>query len=147
MPSFIVNSEQAFSKTVGALRELWREHRYLKLSVKAGTTRSLPQNDIQFVWYGQMAMEDRQEDEQGHRRYCKLHHGVPILRSADEEWRQAYDRIIKPLAYELKLEAMDHWPVTSQMTKRQMTAYLEAVQKDYARKGIALEFPQGDKNE
>lgn len=145
MPAFIVNSEHSCAKLAVTLWDLWREHRYLKVNVKAGTSRSIPQNDIQFVWYGQMAMEDRQEDERGHRRYCKLHHGVPILRSSDEEWRHAYDRIIKPLPYELKLEAMDHWPVTSQMTKKQMTAYLEAVKKDYARRGITLEFPTGEK--
>jgi hypothetical protein len=139
---FIVNSEEALSRTFGELRELFRANRYLKLKATAGKKRSLNQNDLSHVWYEQMAREDRQEDARGHRRYCKLHHGVPILRAEDSDFREAYDAVIRPLAYELKLVAMDHWPVTSLMTKPQLSAYLEAVQADYGKRGVALEFPQ-----
>lgn len=70
------------------------------------------------------------------KRECKLCHGVPILRDADPEYRTAYDRVIKPLDYALKLEAMDFWPVTRLMRKSQKSAYLDEVQRQY---GVYLE--------
>lgn len=70
------------------------------------------------------------------KRECKLCHGVPILREADPEYRAAYDRVIKPLDYALKLEAMDFWPVTRLMRKGQKSAYLDEVQRQY---GVYLE--------
>lgn len=69
-------------------------------------------------------------------RECKLCHGVPILREADPAYRATYDRVIKPLDYALKLEAMDYWPVTRWMNKGQKSAYLDDVQRQY---GVYLE--------
>lgn len=142
MSEFIVNSEEALSRTFGELRELFRANRYLKLKATAGKKRSLNQNDLSHVWYEQMAREDRQDDARGHRRYCKLHHGVPILRAEDGDFRKFYDTALKRLPYEEKLEAMDFVPVTSLMTKPQLSAYLEAVRADYRKRGVLLEFPQ-----
>lgn len=136
-----IGSEIALQSLIGDLREAYRAHGFLRVTVKEGRKRSLSQNDISHAWYEQMAREDRQDDTQGHRRYCKLHHGVPILR-ADPDFREAYDAVIKPLAYELKLVAMDHWPVTSLMTKAQMSKYLEDVQEDYRKRGVRLQFPE-----
>lgn len=141
MTDFAAYSEIALQSLIGDLREAFRQHGAVRGRYTAGKKRSLNQNDISHVWYEQMAREDRQEDAAGHRRYCKLHHGVPILRAEDGDFREAYDAVIRPLAYELKLIAMDHWPVTSLMNKAQMTAYLEAVQADYGRRGVRLEFP------
>ena len=88
-----------------------------------------------------MAREDRQDDELGHKCYCKLHHGIPILRAEDAEFREFYDGALKGLAYEHKLQAMKYLPVTSLMTKDQLSKYLEAVQRDYATRGVYLQFP------
>jgi len=137
-----IGSEIALQSFIGELRESFRTHGFLRVTVKEGRKRSLNQNDISHAWYEQMAREDRQDDTQGHRRYCKLHHGVPILRADDADYREAYDAVIKPLSYELKLKAMDHWPVTSLMTKAQMTKYLENVQDDYRGRGVQLRFPE-----
>jgi len=141
MAEWIANSETALHKMLGDMRELWQQHKYLRVSAKAGSARSLPQNAIQHVWYTQMAMEDRQEDVRGHIRYCKWTHGVPILCADDPEYRAMCRRLLGPLDYECRLEAMDHFPVTRLMTKAQETSYLEAVQRDYGRRGVLLEFP------
>lgn len=141
MAEWIANSEPALQKMLGDLRELWREHKYLRVTAKAGKARSLPQNALQHAWYTQMAMEDRQEDLQGHTRYCKYTHGVPILCAADPDYRAMCSRLLGPLPYEHRLEAMDHFPVTRLFTKAQESAYLEAVRNDYQRRGVFLEFP------
>ena len=142
MTTLTVNSEMSLQSVIGDLREMFREHKYLKLSVRAGTARSLDQNAISHAWYQQLARELKEDDEQGWKSYCKLHHGVPILRSDDEEFREFYDCSLKRLTYEQKLVAMKYLPVTSLMTKPQLSKYLEALRDDFAGRGVRLEFPE-----
>lgn len=142
MSDWIANSEQSLQTMLGDLREEFRTAKYLKVKCTTGRKRSLNQNDISHAWYQQMAREDRQYDELGHKSYCKLHHGVPILRAEDSDFREAYDASIKNLTYEQKIVAMKLFPVTSLMTKAQLTAYLEAVKQDYETRGIYLMFPE-----
>ena len=104
-------------------------------------SRTGEQNALAFAWYAEVASAVQQESPRDVRRYCKLHHGVPIMRMQDEEFRDAYDVVIKPLAYELKLIAMDHWPVTSLMDTVQLSQYLDAIHDDYEKQGIDLEWP------
>lgn len=142
MSEAIVNSEVALQRAIGDLREDWKQHKFLRLKWTAGAKRSLDQNSIAHVWYEQVARELREDDALGVKCYAKLHHGVPILRAEDTDFRAVYDAVIRPLPYELKLEAMKHWPVTSLMTKPQLSAFLEAVQADYRSRGVFLEFPE-----
>ena len=142
MTAITVNSADTLSSLLGDIREMWNKHKYLRVSIKTGKDRSLPQNSITHAWYAQIARELREDSEMGWKCYCKLHHGVPILRLADEEFRATYDRVIKPLSYENKLEAMKVWPVSSLMTKAQLSEYAEAVQADFARRGVVLKFPE-----
>lgn len=142
MAESIINSEVALQRAIGDLREDWKRHRFLRLRWTAGSKRSLDQNAIGHAWYEQVARELREDDALGVKCYCKLHHGVPILRAEDADFRTTYDAVIRPLPYELKLKAMKHWPVTSLMTKAQQSAYLEAVQADYRGRGVSLEFPE-----
>lgn len=142
MPDWIANSEPALSKMLGDVRELWQQHKYLRVSAKTGRARSLPQNAIQHAWYTQMAIEDRSMSQQEHIRYCKYTHGLPILCAEDAEYRAMCKRLLGPLDYECRMEAMDHFPVTRLFTKAQESAYLEAVQRDYGRRGVRLEFPE-----
>ena len=140
MTTLLINSTESLQRTFGDLRDLFTQYKFLRLNIKAGTDRSLPQNAITFAWYGQIARELREDDAMGWRCYCKLHHGIPILRT-DDEFRASYDAVIKPLAYEKKLIAMKCWPVSSLMTKEQLSRYAEAVQADFRDKGVNLEFP------
>ena len=142
MTAWVINSESSLQSAIGELREMWNTYKYVKLNAKTGKSRSLDQNAISHAWYEQLARELREDDIVGWKCYCKLHHGVPILRAEDEEFREAYDAVIKRLTYEQKLIAMRHWPVTSIMTKQQLSKYLEAMQEDFARRGVRLEFPE-----
>lgn len=141
MSAWTVNSEMSLQAFIGDIRAMFQADKYIKVSAKAGKPRSLDQNAISHAWYEQLARELREESALGWKCYCKLHHGVPILRAEDEEFRTFYDGAIKRLTYEQKIEAMKFVPVTSIMTKPQKSAYLEAVQNDFAAKGVRLEFP------
>lgn len=138
MATHIINSDESAQRFIGVIRQEYAEHRFLRVSVRTGKDRSLPQNSFTHAWYAQIARELPEDDELGWKCYCKLHHGVPILRAEDEEFRETYDAVIKPLTYEQKLIAMRHWPVTSLMTRKQLTKYADAVQDDFAARGVTL---------
>lgn len=142
MSEYTINSETTLQSFLGELRDLFHKHKYLRLNVKTGQDRSLPQNSFTHAWYDQIARELREDDARGWKRYCKLHHGVPILRTEDAEFRAMYDGAIKALTYEQKLHVMDYMPVTSLMTKPQLSKYAEDVQADFDKRGVRLEFPK-----
>lgn len=117
----------------------YKQHGYLRISTAYGKDRSQEQNALSFRWYKIASLEEGDRTPEEVRKYCKLHFGVPILRADDESFCARYDEIIRPLAYELKLKAMDLLPVTSSMNTEQMSRYLNAVQMDFAGRGIILE--------
>ena len=142
MSDLIASSTESLQRALGDIRELYDQHHFLKISIKAGKARSLPQNAITHAWYGQIARELREDSELGWKCYCKLHHGVPILRAEDADFRESYDGAIKGLSYEQKLSVMKILPITSLMTKPQLSQYAEAVRDDFRARGVQLEFPQ-----
>ena len=106
-----------------------------------GRDRTMEQNKLQFLWAREAAEQrgDMTADEV--RCEWKLVWGVPILREQSPEYRDVYDAAIKPLPYDRKLKAMRFFPVTSEMKVRQMTAYLDAIQRECAENGIKLTDP------
>jgi hypothetical protein len=141
MEPLIVNSDPSLQDAFGRLREDYAQHRYLCVTWKTGKHRSLPQNDQDHVWYEQLARELREDDKRGWTRFCKLHFGVPIMRSEDADYRAAYDATIRTLSYDQKLIAMDHWPVTRLMTKKQIKQYQTDMQDFFrTRHGVELKY-------
>ena len=136
-----INSDQSLSSAIGELRDQFKSHRFLRVSIKTGKDRSLDQNSISHAWYEQISRELREETPLGVKNFCKQNYGVPILRAENEEFRQQYDTVLKPLSYDKKLLAMNFLPVTSLMTKDQLSQYLEAMQSAYANR-VKLEFPE-----
>lgn len=106
-----------------------------------GRDRTKDQNALQWLWATEAANQlgDRPADEV--QRTWKLVHGVPILREDSAEFRATYDRLIKPLSYEQKVEAMRFIEVTSILKVRQMVRFLDAVSQECAEAGIKLTDP------
>ena len=106
-----------------------------------GRDRSGQQNALQWLWATEAARQlgDRPADEI--QREWKLRHGVPILREDSPEFRATYDRALKPLPYDKKLEAMRFIDVTSLFKVRQMVRFLDAVGQECAEQGITLTEP------
>lgn len=138
-----VTNDHNLQVALGRIREAFkRDGGYLRITVREGKDRTLRQNALSFAWYEQLARELPEDDEEGWRRFCKLHCGVPILRRDDEDFRTSYDASIKGMAYESKLKAMRILPVTSLMTTRQLGEYLEEVKALFLARGVLLEFPE-----
>lgn len=124
-----------------------RQETPFTVNVSSGGRRSIKQNKLQRLWMNEIAdqLSGSFESAEHARGYCKLHHGVPILRDADETFREHYDRVLRPLPYETKLACMMvpiDLPVTSRMNTRQLTQYLDAVHRDFSGQGVVLTIPE-----
>jgi hypothetical protein len=82
-----------------------------------------------------------------YRGYCKLHFGVPILRNQDDDFKAAYDEVIRPLSYEKKLKAMMiplDFSVSRLMTTKQFSEYTKCIYEHFTSKGIKLTDPDDE---
>ena len=106
--------------------------------------RSEMQNRTVFMWYREIAKDKGDETATEVRPYCKLHYGVPILREDNDDFREDYDQIVRPLSYENKLKIMVEpldLPVTRIMSVDQMQRYMEEVEKYGYSFGVELTIP------
>jgi hypothetical protein len=111
---------------------------------EAEDPRTLAQNNLSFRWYKEISRQTGQTPEEA-RAYCKLHIGVGILKSGTSNLCRAfakqYDNVIKPMPYERKLEAMlppMEFRITSLMSKKLKSRYLDTMQRHFAEQGINL---------
>lgn len=138
-------------ETPDDLAELAKLFGTLKLPITVewvqGRDRTPAQNRLQRLWCNEIAEQMGDQTAEEVRGYCKLRMGVPILRAASERFRASYDRVIKPLSYEAKIEAMMEpidFPVTRMMKVRQKVAYLDAIHEHFSRQGVRLTDPEPD---
>ena len=116
----------------------------LQIIIKTGKKRTLEQNQLMWKWMGEAAAHfgDRTANEL--HAYCKLHFGVPILRE-DENFRESYDDVLKPLSYEKKLKAMAaplDFPITRLMSVEQLSRFLNDVYQHLSEQGVNLTIPE-----
>ena len=112
------------------------------VSVAAGKLRSIRQNDTTHKWYDEIARQRGDMTPGEVKCECKAYFGVPILMAEDAEFAATYERVIKPLPRETKLEAMHILPVTSRMTTKQLARYMDEVFRNYTQKGFVLTDPE-----
>jgi len=113
------------------------------VNMTKGAPRSIEQNRLQRKLMLELNEQGDQTAEE-YRGFCKLHFGIPILRAENELFCEKYDRLIRPLDYEVKLEYMMvpfDFPVTRIMTIKQTTKYLDAIYHYFAEQGFILTHP------
>ena len=93
--------------------------------------RSLPQSDLQHVWYDIAARySDMGWSKDDFRAHCKLYIGIPILYAENPSYKESVESLLGGRSDEIKLKAMlppVEIEVTREMTKAQMTTYLSRV--------------------
>lgn len=114
-------------------------------NIVKGLPRTVLQNRLQRKWLNEISdqLGDRTPEEI--RGFVKLQHGVPLLRAENEDFCEKYDRLIRPLPYETKIELMMEpldFPVTRLMNTSQKTRYLDNIYKFYSEQGIVLTDPE-----
>lgn len=109
-----------------------------------GRDRTLEQNKLQRLWCNEVAEQLGDQTPEEVRGFCKLTIAVPILRAEDDEFCEAYDRVIRPLPYEAKMACMMEpidFPVTRRMTVGQKVKFLDQMHRYWVERGLTLTEP------
>lgn len=142
-----VNGVAKLSEAIAKITAMFREHKFLVVSIRPGKDRTLDQNALWFAMYQRIAQMAEIGDVEDARRYCKLHYGVPIMRKADEDFRHAWNVSFLMLTYETKLELMgpcalfgpDGFPVTRLFDRAQGVAYTDKIVADWSQRGVVFD--------
>jgi hypothetical protein len=114
------------------------------LTITDGKPRTKAQNRVQHMWMKEISEQKGDVTPEEARAYCKLTIGVPILRNQNAAFKERYDEILKPLSYPQKLALMSeplNLPVTSLMSTKQLSEYLEGIIRHFGEQGIILTMP------
>lgn len=142
MPSRVIRDAYQFDELVKFLGDVKLP---LTVSWVKGADRSDEQNALMWMWANEVAYQLQDREAADVQAEWKLRIGVPILRSENDAWRAKYDAMIKPLPYDMKIDAMrDFFPVTSVMKVRQMSKFLNQVQQQCVERGLQLTQPPED---
>lgn len=147
-----VNCPAKLSEAINRLTTAYREHKFVVVSFRPGKDRTLDQNALWFALYQRIAQMTQIGDVEDARRYCKLHFGVPIMRKADEDFRNAWNVSFLLLTYETKLELMgpcalfgpDGFPVTRLFDRAQGIAYTDKIVAEFSAKGVVFDDLLGE---
>lgn len=139
-----VNSAARLSEAITRLTAMYRDKKYVVVSLRPGKDRTLDQNALWFALYERIAQMTQIGDVEDARRYCKLHFGVPIMRNADADFRDGWNRMFLHLEYEQKLELMgpcslfgpDGFPVTRLFNRAQGIAYTDRIVTEFTGRGV-----------
>lgn len=135
---WIVNSEHSKAQFIGQVNELFAKHKWVRFDWIAGSARSLKQNALAFEIFKRVAIQLYGGDIEHARAEAKLQLGVPLLRRDLPRFREVYDRTLRPLDYETKLEFIKatDMPVTRLMTVKTMGEFIDLAVVKYEQQGV-----------
>lgn len=110
------------------------------VTVAEGVIRSDPQNDLLWKWNREIARHRGDITAEEVHLENKLLIGCPICMRNDA-FKQFVGRL-SHLTYEEKIEAMEFVPVTSRMSKAEMSEYMDKVFAKFSAKGVQLTAPE-----
>ena len=141
-----VNSAARLSEAITRLTAMYRDKRYVVVSLRPGKDRTLDQNALWFALYERIAQMTQIGEIEDARRYCKLHFGVPVMRRDCAQFRSGWNRSFLHLTYEEKLEYMgecalfgpDGFPVTRLFSRAQGIEYTNKIAEYFTGKGVVF---------
>lgn len=142
MSTRIIDSEQDRSSAIK-----WLENHALPctLNITKGRNRTNEQNRLQRLWMNEIAEQLGEDTAEYYRGFCKLNFGLKILCSESDEYRETYDKLMRPHGYEWNLAMMQipaDYAVTRLMTTKQKSEYLDAVWHHFTdNRGVKLTEP------
>lgn len=98
--------------------------------------RSIPQNKLIYLAYDRIGKTLYGGDELHARRECKLMIGCKILYRESDDFVRTFDKVIRPLPQEIRLEAMDLISVSSIMSVKQCKDYITDILNQYSLRGV-----------
>ncbi len=148
-----VNCPAKLTEAITCLTTMYRDKKFVVVSMRPGKDRTLDQNALWFAFYKRISEMTQIGDASDARKYCKLHHGVQILINEDEDYRAAWHRTTKHLSYEEKLGLMgdckllgpDGFPVTSLFNREQGINFTDRIIAEFTQQGVFFGDLIGDK--
>ena len=137
MTKYVITNEEAKASVLKILGGIPVP---FELVISDKRTRTLEQNALLHKWVEELT-EQRGDVESGDvKAEIKLRFGIPILRRDEPKFKETYDRLLKPISYEEKIELIRYMglPVTSVMSVKQLTELLETAERYYTSKGFTL---------
>ncbi|WP_236237683.1 hypothetical protein [Pseudomonas faucium] len=139
-----VNSQAKLSEAITMLTRLFRDKKFVVVSMRPGKDRTLDQNALWFAMYERIAKSTEMGDIEDVRRYCKLHLGVPIMRAGCAEFRTGWAESFIHLDYDVKLRLMgpcamfgpDGFPVTRLFDRAQGSQYTDRIVEEFGARGV-----------
>lgn len=107
-----------------------------------GRLRSVEQNRLMWLWANESAMQRSDSTAREVQSEWKLVFGVPILVAENEEFADAWALVEAKFTYEEQLDFMDAMPVTSIMTAKQLSRFLDQVYLSEGKAGRKLTEPE-----
>lgn len=141
-----VNCQAKLTEAITCLNTMFREKKFVVVSLRPGKDRTLDQNALWFALYQRIAQMTQIGDVDDARKYCKLHFGVQILLNEEDEFRNAWYRTMRHLSYAEKLDLMggcslfgpDGFPVTRLFSRAQGIAYTDRIVADFTERGVVF---------
>lgn len=141
-----VNSQAKLSEAITRLTNMYRDKKYVVVSLRPGKDRTLDQNALWFSLYQRIAEMTQIGEVEDARRHCKLHLGVPIIRRDSDDFRRGWNQVFLNLEYEKKLELMgecslfgpDGFPVTRLFSRQQGIEYTNKIVDAFTEKGVVF---------
>lgn len=141
-----VNSATKLSEAINALTAMYRQSKFVVVSMRPGKDRTLDQNALWFALYQRIAQMTQIGAVEDARKYCKLHFGVQILLNEDDDFRNGWYRTMRHLSYAEKLDLMgecplfgpDGFPVTRLFSRAQGIAYTDRIVTDFTDRGVVF---------
>ena len=141
-----VNCQAKLTEAITSLTTMFREKKYVLVSLRPGKDRTLDQNALWFCMYKRISEMTQIGDIEEARKYCKLHFGVQILVNEEEDFRAAWHRTMRHLSYEEKLDLMggnalfgpDGFPVTRLFNRAQGVSYTDRIAAYFISNGVVF---------
>ncbi|UVO19576.1 hypothetical protein [Stutzerimonas stutzeri] len=139
-----INSASKLSEAINLITRMYREKKYLVLSLREGKDRTLDQNALWFALYERIAQMTNIGDVEDARSYCKLHVGVRILLRDCADYRETWARLFLHWSYEDKLALMGAHPVagpeglavTRLFNRKQGIEYTDRIVSEFTGRGV-----------
>ncbi|MBJ2182223.1 hypothetical protein JC795_28990 [Pseudomonas veronii] len=141
-----VNCQAKLSEAITCLTTMYRDKKFVVVSLRPGKDRTLDQNALWFAMYRRISEMTQIGDAADARRYCKLHFGVQILLNEDAGFQAEWYRVMRHLPYETKLAMMgechlfgpDGFLVTSLFNRAQGVQYTDRMANYFTGHGVVF---------
>jgi len=116
----------------------------LTVSWVQGASRRQAQNRLAFQWYGDISRQLGDQTIGQVRSECKCRFAAPILCADHASFAVTWGRLRERFTWEEVLAFVEatELPMSSLLTVKQMTEYLDAINLEYSRQGVRLTDPE-----